>query len=42
MKVFLVDDSTVVLKKLAAMISGINGVEIIGQAMKGVMRSNPS
>src|SRR4030043_1647008 len=32
MKVFLVDDSTIVLEKLAAMISGIEGVEITGQA----------
>jgi DNA-binding NarL/FixJ family response regulator len=33
MKVFLVDDSAIVLEKLAAMISGIDGVEIAGQAM---------
>jgi len=33
MKVFLVDDSAIVLEKLAAMISGIGGVEIAGQAM---------
>jgi DNA-binding NarL/FixJ family response regulator len=33
MNVFLVDDSTIVLEKLAAMISGIEGVEIAGQAM---------
>jgi DNA-binding NarL/FixJ family response regulator len=33
MKVFLVDDSTMVLKKLVAMISGIEGIEIAGQAM---------
>ncbi|OGV64150.1 MAG: hypothetical protein A2283_04445 [Lentisphaerae bacterium RIFOXYA12_FULL_48_11] len=33
MKVFLVDDSTIVLEKLAAMISGIEGVEIAGQAL---------
>jgi len=33
MKVFLVDDSAIVLEKLAAMISGIEGVEIAGQAM---------
>ncbi len=33
MKVFLVDDSAVVLEKLSAMITGIDGVEIIGQAM---------
>ena len=33
MKVFLVDDSTIVLEKLAAMISGIDGVEIAGQAL---------
>ena len=33
MKVFLVDDSVVVLEKLAAMISGIEGVEITGQAL---------
>ena len=32
MKVFLVDDSAIVLEKLAAMISGIAGVEIAGQA----------
>jgi len=28
MKVFLVDDSAIVLEKLAALISGIEGVEI--------------
>jgi DNA-binding NarL/FixJ family response regulator len=33
MKAFLVDDSAVVLEKLAAMISGIDGVEVAGQAM---------
>jgi DNA-binding NarL/FixJ family response regulator len=33
MKVFLVDDSAIVLEKLAAMISSIDGVEITGQAM---------
>ena len=33
MKVFLVDDSAIVLEKLAAMISGIEGVEIAGQAL---------
>ena len=33
MKVFLVDDSSIVLEKLAAMISGIDGVEIAGQAL---------
>ena len=33
MKVFLVDDSVIVLEKLTAMISGIEGVEIAGQAM---------
>jgi DNA-binding NarL/FixJ family response regulator len=33
MKVFLVDDSAIVLEKLAAMISGIDGVEIAGQAL---------
>ena len=33
MKVFLVDDSVVVLEKLTAMISGIEGVEIDGQAL---------
>jgi DNA-binding NarL/FixJ family response regulator len=33
MKVFLVDDSAMVLEKLAGMISGIDGVEIAGQAM---------
>src|SRR4030042_581768 len=33
MKVFLVDDSSIVLEKLVAMISGIDGVEIIGQAL---------
>jgi len=32
MKVFLVDDSAVVLEKLAAMLSDIDGVEIAGQA----------
>jgi DNA-binding NarL/FixJ family response regulator len=32
MKVFLVDDSAIVLGKLAAMISGIDGIEIAGQA----------
>jgi DNA-binding NarL/FixJ family response regulator len=32
MKVFLVDDSAIVLEKLAAMFSGIDGVEIAGQA----------
>jgi DNA-binding NarL/FixJ family response regulator len=32
MKVFLVDDSTIVLEKLTAMISGIDSVEIVGQA----------
>jgi DNA-binding NarL/FixJ family response regulator len=32
MKVFLVDDSAIVIGKLAAMISGIEGVEIVGQA----------
>jgi hypothetical protein len=30
MKVFLVDDSAFILGKLAAMISGIEGVEIAG------------
>ena len=33
MKVFLVDDSAIVLEKLASLISGIDGVEIAGQAM---------
>jgi hypothetical protein len=33
MKVFLVDDSAIVLEKLAVMISGIDGVEIAGQAL---------
>ena len=33
MKIFLVDDSAIVLKKLTAMISGIGGVEIAGEAM---------
>jgi DNA-binding NarL/FixJ family response regulator len=33
MKVFLVDDSVIVLEKLTAMISSIDGVEIIGKAM---------
>ena len=33
MKVFLVDDSAFVLEKLTAMVSGIGGVEIAGQAM---------
>jgi DNA-binding NarL/FixJ family response regulator len=33
MKVFLVDDSAIVLEKLAALISGIDGVEIAGQAL---------
>ena len=33
MKVFLVDDSAIVLEKMAAMISGIDGVEIAGQAL---------
>ncbi|OHD31632.1 MAG: hypothetical protein A2Y31_11485 [Spirochaetes bacterium GWC2_52_13] len=33
MKVFLVDDSAIVLKKLSAMISGIEDVEIAGQAL---------
>jgi DNA-binding NarL/FixJ family response regulator len=33
MKVFLIDDSSIVLKKLAVMISSISGVEIAGQAM---------
>jgi len=33
MKVFLVNDSAIVLEKLAAMISGIDGVEIAGQAL---------
>jgi DNA-binding NarL/FixJ family response regulator len=32
MKVFLVDDSAIVLEKLAVMVSGIEGVEIDGQA----------
>jgi len=32
-KIFLVDDSAIVLKKLTAMISGIGGVEIAGEAM---------
>lgn len=32
MKVFLVDDSAIVLKKLTALISGIDGVEISGKA----------
>jgi DNA-binding NarL/FixJ family response regulator len=32
MKVFLVDDSAIVLKKLAAMITSIDGIEIAGQA----------
>jgi DNA-binding NarL/FixJ family response regulator len=33
MKVFLVDDSAIVLEKLAAMILSIDGVEIAGQAL---------
>jgi len=33
MKVFLVDDSVIVLKKLGDMISSIKGFEIAGQAM---------
>jgi len=33
MKVFLVDDSAIVLEKLAAMLSSIDGVEIAGQAL---------
>jgi DNA-binding NarL/FixJ family response regulator len=33
MKVFLVDDSAIVIEKLAMMISSIDGVEIAGQAM---------
>jgi DNA-binding NarL/FixJ family response regulator len=33
MKVFLVDDSVIVLEKLAAMVSSIEGVEIAGQAL---------
>jgi DNA-binding NarL/FixJ family response regulator len=33
MKVFLVDDSAIVLEKLAAMISDIDGVAIAGQAL---------
>jgi DNA-binding NarL/FixJ family response regulator len=33
MKVFLVDDSAIVLEKLTAMISSIDGVEIAGQAL---------
>jgi len=33
MKVFLVDDSAIVLEKLALLISGIDGVEIVGKAM---------
>ena len=33
MKVFLVDDSAIVLEKLAAMLSSIDGIEIAGQAM---------
>ena len=33
MKVFLVDDSKIVLQKLTVMISGIAGVEIAGQAL---------
>jgi len=33
MKVFIVDDSAIVLEKLTAMISGIDGVEVAGQAM---------
>jgi DNA-binding NarL/FixJ family response regulator len=36
MKVFLVDDSAMVLEKLAAMISGIDGVEIVGQALNAL------
>jgi DNA-binding NarL/FixJ family response regulator len=33
MKVFLVDDSVIVLEKMTALISGLHGVEIAGQAM---------
>jgi len=33
MKVFLVDDSVIVLEKLAAVISAIDGAEIAGQAL---------
>ena len=33
MKAFLVDDSAIVLEKLAAMISGIDSVQIAGQAL---------
>jgi DNA-binding NarL/FixJ family response regulator len=33
LKVFLVDDSAIVLEKLTALISGIDGVEIVGKAM---------
>ncbi len=33
MKVFLVDDSALVLEKMAGFLSGIDGVEIVGQAL---------
>jgi DNA-binding NarL/FixJ family response regulator len=33
MRVFLVDDSTIVLEKMTALISGLHGVEIAGRAM---------
>jgi DNA-binding NarL/FixJ family response regulator len=47
MKVFLVDDSAIVLEKLAAMLSGIDGVEIAGQALnardaiQSIVKLNP-
>lgn len=36
MKVFLVDDSPIVLEKLTAMLSGIDGLECIGHAKKAL------
>jgi len=47
MKVFLVDDSVIMLKKLAEMISSIDGVEIAGQAtnandaVKSIVKMKP-